>query len=120
VATRRADQPGLFDAPTPRLGRHERAVARAIARAQRDGLLDTTLDGGLSSVARGLGRAIDGAEAARNPWAVAQVARELRETLTRLRLDPAARGADRDSWDDFLAALTDPAGTGPVGDTPQP
>jgi hypothetical protein len=114
------DPPVLFALPDPRAGRHERSVNQAIRRGQREAIIDATLDSGLASLARGLARAADVAESAKNPWAVAAVARELRETLIRLRLDPASRGADRDAWDDFLSALNEPAGAGPVGDPPQP
>jgi predicted RNA-binding Zn ribbon-like protein len=116
---RSEDPPPLFVLPDPRAGRHERSVNQAIRRGQRDQVIDAHLDGGLASLARGLARAADVAEQAKNPWAMAAVARELRETLTRLRLDPASRGADRDAWDDFLAAINDePAGTRPLGDPP--
>jgi hypothetical protein len=115
------DKPAvLFALPDPRAGRHERNVNQAIRRGQKDAILDPVLDSGLASLARGLARAADTAEAAKNPWQIAAVARELRETLTLLRLTPTARGADRDAWDDFLASLNDDAGPPPVGDTPHP
>lgn len=122
MTRRRRDDDGqavLFALPDPRAGRHERSVNQAIRRGQRDGVIDAALDGGLSSLARGLARVADVAEQQKNPWAMAAVARELRETLTRLRLDPASRGADRDAWDDFLAAINnEPTRPGPLGDTP--
>jgi hypothetical protein len=50
-------------------------------------------------------------------WLLVRMAAELRETLTRLRLDPTARGATSDNLDEFLRSLAEPSG--PVGDAPQ-
>ena len=116
--TRRKDRDeALFALPAGRRGRVERAVNAAVTRARRDGTLGS-VDDGLIALARATARAVDLAEGARDLWALARVAGELRETLTRLRLDPTSRGANRDSLTDFLRSLAEPAAGDPPGPAP--
>jgi hypothetical protein len=119
VARQKSDE-ALFALPAGRRGRVESAVNKAVRRASLDKQL-TEVDVALVTLARAQARAVDVAEAGRDVWALARVGGELRETLTRLRLDPTSRGGPRDSLADFLAQLAtptaaDPAGAAPVGD----
>lgn len=68
------------------MGPTERAVRSAIAGAQLD-----DRDAGGAEVACQQARAIDAAQAKGRDYAIAQLSRELREQLMRLRLDPASR-----------------------------
>lgn len=120
MSTRRkphqAEQLALFGAA--RTQRVKRGVDLAIRHGQAANFCDSTLDAGLIALARTLAVQIDTcASAGGDGWLLARLAGELRETLTRLRLDPTARGATSDNLDDFLRALSEP--TGPVRDTPQ-
>lgn len=116
---RPVDQPALFDPKRPRKGRVELAVDRAVKAAQTDKAIGA-LDAGLVAQARTLAASLD--RAAADPaggWLVAQLARELRETLARLRLDPTSRGAQRGELAGFLADLARPdPGHPAVGDPP--
>ena len=112
---RTADQPPLFLPGTPRKGRVEVAVDKAVRAAQREQTLGE-LDAGLIALARTLARSLDGAAAGSERWVTARLAGELRETLARLRLDPTARGADRAELADLIASLGRPS----MGDTPNP
>jgi hypothetical protein len=84
------------------MGRHERAANRAITAARRLDELGPTDLGAITGL-RALARALDGAETEASPWAIATVARELRETLAALRLTPASR--THDGADPFAAWL---------------
>lgn len=76
-------------------------VRDALAEAQLD-----TRDGGAAALAEACARAVDLAHGRRDPYAVATCARELRETLTALRMTPAAReGADAGNVESWLAQL---------------
>lgn len=101
--------PALFDGPKPgpfRKGRHEQRTDAAIRAAREAGTLTDT-DAGVITLLRALARALDGAERTEQPYAVAQVARELRATLETARLTPAARGPGPDPFADLLQALAD-------------
>jgi len=120
---RRVRDDALFALPAGRRGRVESALNKAVRIAQMSGDLEG-IDVALVTLARALARAIDTAEAARDVWATARVAGELRETLIRLRLDRASRGVDRDAVAEFFASLAEPAAAGapspaPVGDPAQ-
>lgn len=104
-----AAAPGLFPEPTAaplRKGRHERRTDAAITAARHAGTLAAT-DGALISLLRALARALDLAERTEQPYAVAQVARELRATLESARLTPASRGAGPDPFAALLESLSD-------------
>lgn len=81
--------------------RVEQATARAVEAARLD-----DVDQAGAALAVELARAVDVASTRKDPYGVATAARELRETLTRLRLDPASRestGTNGDlSWLDAL------------------
>lgn len=117
---RRARDDALFPLPAARKGRVEVALDRAITAA-RDAKSLSALDAAIITLARAQARGVDAAEGARDTWALAAIGRELRETLIRMRLDPASRGVGADGLAEFLAALAhpDPPGTA-VGDTPHP
>lgn len=118
--TRRRRDAALFDLPAARKGRVEVALDRAIAAA-RDVKSLSALDAAIVTLARAQARGVDAAEGARDTWALAAIGRELRETLIRMRLDPASRGVGADGLAEFLAALSTPDPAGPaVGDTPHP
>jgi len=74
----------------------EAAVRRSL-RAAADAQLVGELDAAAGALAAGCARAIDFGLKRRDPYAVAAAARELRETLIRLKLDPTSRMADGDS-----------------------
>lgn len=118
---RRVRDDGLFNLPAPKKGRVEAGLDRAIiaARAAK-GLTD--VDAAIVTLARAQARGVDAAEGARDTWALAAIGRELRETLTRMRLDPASRGAGVDGLAEFLAALgrPDPPSGPAVGDPAHP
>lgn len=93
--------PGL-EVPESSAGRVERTVRAALTAAALD-----TRDHGAGELAAGLARAVDLALNRRDPYAVAQAGRELRETLTRLRMDPVAReGNDAGALQTFLDGLS--------------
>ena len=81
--------------------RVEQATEAAVKAARLD-----DVDQAAAALAVELGRAVDVASTRKDPYGVATAARELRETLTRLRLDPASRestGTNGDlSWLDAL------------------
>lgn len=84
------------------------ALQTAVAAAVKAASLDDR-DAGMAALAVSCARAVDLAHGRRDPYAVATAARELRETLIRLRLDPASRmGADAGSVEGFLASLATP------------
>jgi hypothetical protein len=121
---RRTSPEPLFGLPAGRKGRVEAALDKAIAAARQAGNL-SDVDGAAITLARAQARGVDAAEGGRNPWALAALGRELRETLIRLRMDPVSRGGNRESIAEFLAALGRPTpgepssgdGAGPaVGD----
>lgn len=97
--------PGLETAGhTGRLGPTERAVRASLADAALD-----DRDAGAGELAAQCARAVDLAHSRRDPYAVAATARELREQLIRLRLDPVARlGNDAGQLAAFLADLSEP------------
>lgn len=73
-----------------RAGPTQSAVTRAVEAASLEGR-----DEGMSALAVACARAVDLAQYRKDPFAIAAAARELRETLVRLRMDPASRfGAD--------------------------
>jgi len=76
-----------------------------VPRAYRDGHLDRELDAGAVALARTIGRAVDQAAAVGEFYAVAQLSRELRELLGRMKLDPSARKVGKDDLADILAGL---------------
>lgn len=92
--------PGL-SVPEGKAGPTQDAVAKAIEAAQLD-----DRDKGAGALALACARAVDLAHYRRDPYAVAAAARELRETLARLKLDPTAReGADAGKVEEWLAGL---------------
>lgn len=96
-----ADDALPVDVPAQPVGRVQTAVEKAIVAAQLD-----DRDAGAGALAVACGRAVDLALGRRDPYAVASVARELRETLTRLKLDPVAReGNDAGNVEAWLAGL---------------
>lgn len=84
--------------------RVERAVVDATAAAQL-----TTTDAAVAALAVELGRAVDVASVRNDPYGVATAARELRETLIRLKLDPASREGAADDFAKWLDSLDDDA-----------
>ena len=63
-------------------------------------------DKGMGALAVACARAVDLAHYRRDPYAVASAARELRETLVRLRMDPASRmGQDAGGVEAWLQQL---------------
>lgn len=107
--------PGLGDIAGPAAGRVEVAVRRSLVGAALD-----ARDEGAGELAASLARAVDLAHNRKDPYAVASCARELRETLLRLRLDPQSRvGADAGGIDAFLAGLTQAEGGAPAPEQPR-
>lgn len=94
--------PGLGDAGAGgKAGPLQAAIARSVAAAQLD-----DRDEGAGALAVACARAVDLAHYRRDPYAVAAAARELREQLIRLRLDPQARlGADAGGVEKWLEQL---------------
>lgn len=108
----------LFALPARRKGRVEAALDKAIVAARAAGGL-TDVDAAVLTLARAQARGVDAAETDRNVWALAAIGRELRETLSRMRMDPTSRGGNRDELVAFLADLAKPTGAGTtVGDPP--
>lgn len=92
--------PGLT-VPAGQAGHTQAAVQRAIAAAQLD-----DRDGGMAALAEACARAVDLGHGRRDPYAVASAARELRETLMRLKLDPVSReGNDAGGVEAWLKTL---------------
>jgi hypothetical protein len=110
--SRSADpDPTLFaDAPAPpfRRGRHERSADASIRTARKSGLLTHDHDA-LASLIRALARSLDLAERTDQPYAVAQVGRELRACLVEARLVPAQVADPVDPLTAFLASVADDA-----------
>lgn len=102
------DQGDLFDGElvgrgTP--GRTENWVRGAIAVAEERGLLGE-LDKGLAGLAVELAAACDMGRRRYDPYAVAAAGRELREVLSRLKLDPSARTTgERDAFSELVEKL---------------
>lgn len=82
--------------------RVERAVVDATCAA---GL--KPVDAAIAALAVELGRAVDVASVRNDPYGVATAARELRETLIRLKLDPASREGTADGFASWLDSLDD-------------
>lgn len=102
----------LFDVDELNRGRPVGAVETAVRRSLEAAALDDR-DRGAGELAAACARAVDLAGGRRDPYAVAAAARELRETLNRLKLDPTAREDAAGGLDDLLADLARPAGGGP-------
>jgi hypothetical protein len=103
-----ADETLDVEVPSHPVGDVERAVRASI----KDAALDDR-DGAAAELAASLARAVDLAHGRRDPYAVATVGRELRETLIRLRLDPTSRlGNDAGNVATWLERISNP--TGPV------
>lgn len=99
-----------LDLPDPPRRAVETAVRASIEAASLD-----DRDEGAGELAASLARAVDLAHKRQDPYAIAAAGRELRETLTRLRLDPVAReGNDAGAIEGWLEKLAMPA----RGDTP--
>ena len=98
------DQPALIAGPRRRKRRVELATEKAIRAAG----LEAT-DAAAAALAKTLARAVDDASESKDgradPYGIAAAARELREVLGRLQLDPASRGPGL--TDDLAAALAD-------------
>lgn len=112
-----AAQGDLFDGDD-QVGRMRRTpMADAIKAAVESAQLDDR-DKGMAQLAIECGYAVDVAQRRRDPYAVAAAARELRETLIRLQLDPTSRGEGNrgDSFDEWLRGI----GTAEVGDAAKP
>lgn len=107
--TEQPELPGLITSGRDHLpvGPVEKAVAASVQAAGLD-----PSDFGAALVAVSLARAMDRAGGERKPaYAVAAVARELREQLARLKLDPASRdGGDEqdEAMRELLKAWTEP------------
>lgn len=98
------DLSGLDDGPAFMV---EQAVRRSL-RAAADANLVGELDAAAGALAAGCARAIDFGLKRRDPYAVAAAARELRETLVRLKLDPASRDTgDDDGLGQLMRELAD-------------
>lgn len=96
-----SDDATLLDVPPQPAGTLEQHVRVAVAAACLD-----DRDKGMGELACSCARAVDLAHGRRDPYAVASAARELRETLVRLRMDPASRmGADAGNAEAWLAQL---------------
>jgi hypothetical protein len=85
----------------------EAAVRRSLKAAADAGLLGE-VDAAAGALAAGCARAVDVGLTRNDPYAVAAAARELRETLVRLKLDPTSR--DGGDGDEFGALLRELAG----------
>lgn len=94
--------PGMGDvAATQPVGYLQRKVQEAIKAAELD-----ARDQGMGALAEACARAVDLAHYRRDPYAVAAAARELRETLVRLRMDPVSRmGNDAGQVEKWLEGL---------------
>lgn len=91
-------------------GRPQGAVEAAVRRAVQAAELEAQ-DGGAAATAIGLARGLDLALGRRDPYAVAAMGKPLTEQLSRLHLDPEARGKRRpdgpadDPWDRLVDEL---------------
>ena len=115
---------GALDLGAADLYGKPRRVEQATQAAVESARLDDR-DKAAAALAVELGRAVDVAATRKDPYGVATAARELREPLTRLRLDPASRessGTHGDlSWLDALGpTVPEPPrpGGAPVRDSP--
>jgi hypothetical protein len=101
-------QPALLDMPAWTKKRAELSVDKAVAAARAAGLIDAK-DEAAVTAARALARGVDMAETQRDLWALATLARELRQQLERLRLDPASRGTNTgDELAELLRSMSTP------------
>lgn len=89
--------------------RVERATEEALEAASL-----SPLDKAAGAVARELARAVDVASGRRDPYGVATAARELREQLIRLRLDPMSREGAADGFAAWLDSLEGDDDTAPA------
>lgn len=93
--------PGMEAAPVGRAGYTQSAVKAAVEASSLD-----DRDTAMAALAEACGRAVDLGHARGDVYAVTAAARELRETLIRLRMDPVSRlGNDAAQVEGFLAAL---------------
>lgn len=95
---------GALDLGGANLYGKPRRVEQATEAAVKAARLDD-VDQAAAALAVELGRAVDVASTRKDPYGVATAARELRETLTRLRLDPASRESNRTDDVSWLDAL---------------
>lgn len=94
--------PGLDD---PHAGTAPGWLQATVTAAVKAAQLDDR-DRGMGGLAIACARAVDLAQGRGDPYAVASAARELRETLVRLRMDPASRmGNDAGNVESWLAGL---------------
>ena len=101
TTNRRDDGQGMLDVGSLDNGPAsmvEQAVRRSL-KAAADAKLVGELDAAVGALAAGCARAVDHGLKRHDPYAVAAAARELRETLVRLKLDPLSRDTGDD--DDF-------------------
>lgn len=101
---------GDVDRPVRRV---EQGVLKAVEAAHLD-----DRDAGMAALAVECGAAVDVAQRRLDPFAVAAAARELRETLIRLKLDPVSRDGGGDDLDELLRQLGDPSADVPADDQP--
>lgn len=101
---------GDVDRPVRRV---EAAVARAVDAANLD-----DRDLGMAALAVECGTAVDVASRRLDPYGVAAAARELRETLVRLKLDPVSRDGTGDDLEALLAQLSAPTSDVKADDLP--
>ena len=117
--------PGQLPLPLPvqkrKIGRTERQVNAAIRTAQHAGEVGP-VHAGAVALARELARAVDHATVVGNPWAIAALSRELRESIASLGLDRASRGELTHGTDlgTDLAAYLASMDAAQTGDRPQP
>lgn len=100
-------QPDLFDGELVGrgpAGRLEVAVKRTLEHAAETGVLGE-LDAALAGLALELARACDQGTRRFDPYAVAAAGRELREVLSRLKLDPSSRPDAGDGFEELVKAL---------------
>lgn len=95
-------QDALIDAAT--VDRPVRRVEQAVAESVEAAKLDPR-DKAMGALAIECGTAVDVGSRRLDPYAVATAARELRETLVRLRLDPVSRAEGGTDLDDLLSQL---------------
>lgn len=120
--------PGSSTSDTsPKVGKVQRGVNEAIARARLEGKLDARLDNGAVALARVLAESVDWCRANGEHHTMVMAAARLSDLLTKLQLEPAARairavnngGID---WNAELAQLSTPtqgSGTTPDRDATQ-
>lgn len=101
---------GDVDRPVRRV---ESAVAASVEAAKLD-----PRDAAMGALAVECGTAVDVGSRRLDPYAVAAAARELRETLIRLRLDPVSREGSDDDLTRLLAELGQASGSEPAPDHP--